>query len=326
MILTTAAVVTAMLAPTGDRADCPRPLERTYSRHYRRVARRHGKRAPGRNIRKHGVRFRGHGFDAVCSELRRSDRQLHQLLKSPPYSHSKAVPPPQPPAGVRSDETVSVGGSSNPMVNPYCESRRQPAGRVDPSGKYWGWYQFDYSTWVAHGGAPGGYGNAPLYLQHQVAARVELRRLAELLMAGSVGWVFIAFVAIVCIYATVLIYLDHRAAPMTGAIVLASILLLWVAILLFIKARREYQRGMEDFDRALTGDPRQRAHERWVWDEEEIVFEVYTPGAAQRQRPHRRGRPPTRPMIDLGLSGETWLAIMGIIVVIGAVLLINHYQ
>ena len=42
-----------------------------------------------------------------------------------------------------------------------------------PSGQYWGWYQFDYGTWVAHGGAPSGYGNAPLYVQHQVAARVN---------------------------------------------------------------------------------------------------------------------------------------------------------
>lgn len=175
--LTTAAVVltTAVGFPAtaeADRSDCPRKLERSYSKHYRQVAHRVNKRAPGRNIRTRGVLFRGIVFDAVCSELRRSDHQLQKLLVSPPYSYSRAVPPPQPPAGVKTDFTESVGGSSNAMVNPYCESQGNPQ-IVSPNGLYWGWYQFDYATWVAHGGDPGAYGNAPLYIQHQVAARVD---------------------------------------------------------------------------------------------------------------------------------------------------------
>ena len=156
----------------ADYSDCPKKLERAYSKHYRQVANRVGKRAPGRNIRKRGVLFRGIVFDAVCSEIRRSDRQLKKLLISPPYSYSRAVPPPQPPAGVKTDYTESVGGSSNSMVNPYCESTGNDQA-VSPDGKYWGWYQFDYGTWVAHGGDPSQYGNAPLYIQHQVASRVN---------------------------------------------------------------------------------------------------------------------------------------------------------
>lgn len=176
-ILTTTAValataVASSSVASADRADCSHKLERDYSRHYRQVAKRLGTRAPGRNIRKYGVRFRKITFDAVCSELRRSDRQLQRLLNSPPYSYSKAVPPSQPPAGVKSDFNESMGGSSNPMVNPSCESGGNPQ-VVDASGTYWGWYQFDYNTWIAHGGDPSAYGNAPLYVQHQVAARVR---------------------------------------------------------------------------------------------------------------------------------------------------------
>jgi Transglycosylase-like domain len=161
----------------ADRSDCKRKLERAYSKHWRQVANRSDKGllrpdAQGRNIRRWGVRFKGVTFDAVCSELRRSLGQLKRLLKSPPYSYSRAGRPRQPPAGVMSDYTESVGGSSNAMVNPYCESRGNPQ-IVSPNGLYWGWYQFDYATWVAHGGAPSAYGNAPLYVQHQVAARVN---------------------------------------------------------------------------------------------------------------------------------------------------------
>jgi hypothetical protein len=63
------------------------------------------------------------------------------------------------------------GDSSNSMVNPYCESGGNSQ-VVDASGTYWGKYQFDYQTWVAHGGAPSAYGNASEATQDQVASRV----------------------------------------------------------------------------------------------------------------------------------------------------------
>ena len=66
-----------------DRSDCPKKLERAYSKHYRQVANRVGKRAPGRNIRKRGVLFRGIVFDAVCSEIRRSDRPTEKAIDQP---------------------------------------------------------------------------------------------------------------------------------------------------------------------------------------------------------------------------------------------------
>lgn len=173
LVVLSASLTPALIPQTAsaDMADCSRKVERTYSKHYRQVANRHGTRAPGRNIRKYGVRFKSVTFHAVCSEIRRSTGQLKRLLSSPPYSHSQAVQPGQPPAGVRSDSTVANGGSSNPMVNPACESGGNPQ-VVSPSGQYWGKYQFDYQTWVAHGGAGGTYGNAPEWVQDQIAARV----------------------------------------------------------------------------------------------------------------------------------------------------------
>jgi hypothetical protein len=67
---------------------------------------------------------------------------------------------------------TGTGGSSNSMVNPACESGGNSQ-IVDASGTYWGKYQFDYQTWVAHGGAPSAYGNAGEGYQDQVAARVQ---------------------------------------------------------------------------------------------------------------------------------------------------------
>ena len=171
-VVATLAIAGLPATAQADRADCSAKLERSYSKSYRQVAKVHGTRAPGRNIRKNGVRFKGATFDAVCSELRRSHAQLRKLLASPPYSHSQAVPPPQPPAGVRSDQTVANGGSSNPMVNPACESGGNPQ-VVSPSGQYWGKYQFDYQTWVAHGGSGSSYGSAPEWEQDRIAARVQ---------------------------------------------------------------------------------------------------------------------------------------------------------
>lgn len=67
--------------------------------------------------------------------------------------------------------TRSYGGSSNSMVSPNCESSGNSQ-IVSSNGKYWGKYQFDYQTWVAHGGSPGAYGSASEAEQDAVASRV----------------------------------------------------------------------------------------------------------------------------------------------------------
>jgi hypothetical protein len=65
----------------------------------------------------------------------------------------------------------STGGSSNSMVNPNCESGGNSQ-VVSSNGLYYGKYQFDYSTWVAHGGSPASYGHASEGEQDRVASRV----------------------------------------------------------------------------------------------------------------------------------------------------------
>lgn len=65
----------------------------------------------------------------------------------------------------------SAGGSSNSLVNPYCESSGNSQ-VVSSNGMYYGKYQFDYSTWVANGGSPGSYGRASEGEQDRVASNV----------------------------------------------------------------------------------------------------------------------------------------------------------
>lgn len=53
-----------------------------------------------------------------------------------------------------------------------CESGGNPQA-VSPDGIYWGLYQFDYSTWKAHGGNPATYGSAGASEQAAIASRVR---------------------------------------------------------------------------------------------------------------------------------------------------------
>lgn len=117
---------------------------------------------PGRNIARWGVKSKSGLRDATRRELHKFYKQLRKNIG---YARS-----PQRPA--RFAVVTNSNASSNPMVNPYCESTGNPQ-IWDPSGTYWGWYQFDYGTWVAHGGAPSAFGNASLAVQHQVASRVK---------------------------------------------------------------------------------------------------------------------------------------------------------
>src|ERR1044072_7949950 len=124
LLVVVALVVTATPAApaAADRADCSPKLEKSYSHYYKKVRKRHGVRAPGRNIRKHGVLFRKVTFDATCGELRRSRGQLKKLLAPPYYTlYTNNVPPAQPPAGVQSaEQTGQYGGWAIPAYIVMC--------------------------------------------------------------------------------------------------------------------------------------------------------------------------------------------------------------
>lgn len=189
-LLIAAALAVSLLAPplaSADMADCPRKLERQYTRQYHKVAKMHGTRAPGRNIRRYGVlwrsRYRGKMiktvFDATCGEIRRSKRQLVKLTRSAPYPTliRTAGPPPQPPANV---ETAGVTGVYNGWAIPesivMCESggTNQPPNSASASG----YYQIIYSTWHAYGGT-----TEHAYL----ASKAEQDRVAAAIWAGGAG-------------------------------------------------------------------------------------------------------------------------------------------
>lgn len=150
--VTTAAVcLVATPTASADRATCSTPLETHYSANYHAVRDHLGKRAPGRNIRKLGVRYRtadGHHVrDARCGELRRSLRHLRALRRPPgAYLVRTAVSPAQRPAGTL---TASVRG--NLPACTWAPESGGDYGAVNPNGHY-GKYQFDQQTWESVGG------------------------------------------------------------------------------------------------------------------------------------------------------------------------------
>jgi hypothetical protein len=174
---TICAPATAHAKDYAPKASCAPGLERAYTSKYNEVRDRHGKRAPGRQIGLWGVVRRNQTIrPARCAELRKSLRQLRQLLVVPkPY---RAVPtaaviataPAQMPSGVETPAATSTGGSSNPNVNPACESGGN-IHAVDPSGTYRGKYQFDQQTWERFGGT-GDPAAASEVEQDRVAANV----------------------------------------------------------------------------------------------------------------------------------------------------------
>lgn len=153
LVVTVVSMATAALVPeiaSADMADCSKHLERSYSKHYHQVAHKHGTRAPGRNIRKHGVLFKRVVFNATCGEIRRSNWQLKRLLSSPRYGTlvRTAGPPPRPPAGVR-----TAGSTAGPVLESIaqCESGSNPA--TNTGNGFYGKYQFTLSTWASVGGS-----------------------------------------------------------------------------------------------------------------------------------------------------------------------------
>jgi hypothetical protein len=161
----------AVPAASADYADCSDRLERHYRVHYKKVVRKHGKGAPGRNIVRHGVLYRRVVFDATCGEVRRSNRQLVKLMRRPAYDTLDRinVPPAQPPSGVHSYQDRATGGIL--LAIRLCESGGNYS--TNTGNGFYGAYQFTLGTWAAN--APAGWGGvrpdlAPPWVQDQAAA------------------------------------------------------------------------------------------------------------------------------------------------------------
>ena len=127
------------------------------------VVKKFGKRAPGRNVCRYGVKHsNGKVTPAKHSQKKRYLFALRRL-NTPPvtrYVKTVAVPPRQAPAGTMSQATRYSGGGnySIPASIVHCESGGSYSA-VNPSSGAYGAYQILPSTAAAHGcdlSTPGG--------------------------------------------------------------------------------------------------------------------------------------------------------------------------
>jgi hypothetical protein len=134
---------------------------------------KHGKRAPGRDICRDGMRS---GRKPSNVQKARYLRALKRLDAPPPQMLVRtAVPPRVPPAGTRS-ASVAAGGTLSAIAR--CESGGNYA--TNTGNGFYGAYQFDLRTWQSVGGS----GNPA------AASPAEQDRRAAMLYAqrGSSPW------------------------------------------------------------------------------------------------------------------------------------------
>jgi hypothetical protein len=160
-------------------------LYNTYSGLYHAVKDKDGSRAPGRNIRRYGVRFKWVSEDhtrkhwgerpPTAAEVATSIRQLRNLL----HPHVEAAPPAQPPAGVLTPVTPATPAAAAPARStssdlPACTWKPESGGDYrakNPSGAG-GKYQIMPGTWRAYGGSGSDAAAAPPAEQERVAHRI----------------------------------------------------------------------------------------------------------------------------------------------------------
>lgn len=139
-------MIPAAVAPAAHARDHSehRTLRQMYSDFYFAVRRRHGRRAPGRNIRRHGVKT-SHGVRSATSrELARSIRTFRRWLRPAPIVPTVAASTPTVAASVAQPVT---GGM------PACTWKPESGGSytaVNPSSGAFGKYQIVASTWAAY--------------------------------------------------------------------------------------------------------------------------------------------------------------------------------
>lgn len=109
---------------------------------YFQVKKQEGKRAPGRQILRQGVRRHGRVHPATAKEVAQSIRQLRMLL----HPMLVAAPPSQAPGGVM---TSHANGTLQRIAQ--CESGGNPT--TDTGNGFYGKYQFTLSTWASVGGS-----------------------------------------------------------------------------------------------------------------------------------------------------------------------------
>jgi hypothetical protein len=145
------------------------------------VVKKHGKRAPGRDICKWGV-VKKHGKTRPSTHRERVAYlgQLRALLHPRPYLALRgAARPAQAPAGTLSPVSAPTGIAACIV---YRESRGNPQAS---NGTHFGIAQWSYSTWRAHHGPEMTGASDPRGASYQQQLQVLSRALAEV---GSGDW------------------------------------------------------------------------------------------------------------------------------------------
>lgn len=143
-------------------------LKDTYSALYHAVAKKHGTRTPGRNIRKYGVRADHRTRIASDAELARSIRTFRRWL-APPIGMASATD--STPFSYTTSQPQNAGGKwAIPSYIVRCESGGNYRAR-NPSGAG-GAYQIMPGTWTAYGGSGSDPASASPAEQDRVAAKI----------------------------------------------------------------------------------------------------------------------------------------------------------
>jgi len=148
LIAVAASAAIVLLVPTSaeaKRTSCSNAkLVNSYSANYHAVAKSHGKRAPGRNIRKWGL---SKGHKSKCRHLAKSLRTLRSM-RFPGSRMLVASRPHVAPAGTR---TLRAGAGGHLASIRSCESGGNY--NTNTGNGYYGAYQFDLQTWQSVGGS-----------------------------------------------------------------------------------------------------------------------------------------------------------------------------
>jgi hypothetical protein len=144
-LLTASLIAVLALATTAEARSnsCQRPkLLTAYSANYHAVAKLHGKRAPGRNIRRFGLT---HGRMAGCHHIRKSLLTLRRMR----YGGSRLLTPSRP--YIPPAHTATLRTTSAPLSSiRSCESGGDYG--TNTGNGFYGAYQFTQSTWHSVGG------------------------------------------------------------------------------------------------------------------------------------------------------------------------------
>lgn len=148
MLVVAAASATALLSPTdalAKRNTCENSkLLTAYSANYHAVAKQHGRRAPGRNIRRWGLNDH---HKSGCQHIAKSLRTLRGM-RFRGNTMLVASRPHVPPAGTR---TLRAGTGGKLARIRQCESTNNYG--ANTGNGFYGAYQFTQSTWESVGGS-----------------------------------------------------------------------------------------------------------------------------------------------------------------------------